>query len=200
MGSQFISCKNMYCFDIKNNEEIRSQFCTCHGSCAVMACANLCPDLTIIFKIFWGIFTRFELWTYKCFGKWFWALLFRRRRFMDFHPTGTYKFLHPTNEKTNGVYYASWYQGWTGSWDVYFVPALFAVEVMQDNLYQPQHKFLGWFNSLAPGRYGYKSKCLIFKENKSFIAWVFHVQLLQGEWVGPHWSWRQQAIISTNTP
>ena len=34
---------------------IRSQFCTCHDSWAVMACAKLEPDLIIIFHLRWAV-------------------------------------------------------------------------------------------------------------------------------------------------
>ena len=36
--------KKSYCPYLKNNDPIRSQFCTCHDSWAVVTCANLWPD------------------------------------------------------------------------------------------------------------------------------------------------------------
>ena len=45
------SCSNRYCFYSKNNDQIRSQFCTCYDSLAVMTCAKLWPDWMIRIKI-----------------------------------------------------------------------------------------------------------------------------------------------------
>ena len=45
------SFKNICCSDMKNNNLIRSQFCTCHDSWAVMVCAKLWPDWIIEIKI-----------------------------------------------------------------------------------------------------------------------------------------------------
>ena len=62
---------NSYCSYFKNNDQIRWQFCTCHGSSAVLKCSNLWPDdksrIIIRTKI---IFTRFQLWAHKPFVKW----------------------------------------------------------------------------------------------------------------------------------
>ena len=47
---------------LKNNDPIRSQFCTCHDSWAVMACAKLWPDCVIKIRITsHQIFTIFQL-------------------------------------------------------------------------------------------------------------------------------------------
>ena len=48
------------------NDLIRSQFCTCHDSLAVMTCANLWPDsiITIIIITKWSL-SRFQLRTNK---------------------------------------------------------------------------------------------------------------------------------------
>ena len=40
-----------FCTHSYSNNSIRSQFCTCHDSWAVVACANLCHDLIIIFHV-----------------------------------------------------------------------------------------------------------------------------------------------------
>ena len=48
------------------DNSIRFQFCTCHDSSAVMACAKLWPDLIIKFhKRARQIFTRYGLWAHK---------------------------------------------------------------------------------------------------------------------------------------
>ena len=52
----------------KNNNQIMSQFCTCHDSSAVMTCANLWHDLIIRIKIKAKIFfARYELWAHLLF-------------------------------------------------------------------------------------------------------------------------------------
>ena len=58
-------------YSVKNSVQIRSQFCTCHDSWAVMACAKLWPDwiMKIKFKI-QNVFTRFHLWAHKAFMEW----------------------------------------------------------------------------------------------------------------------------------
>ena len=43
------SCKFACSSYVEYNDEIRSQFCTCHNSLAVVTCANLWPDFIIIF-------------------------------------------------------------------------------------------------------------------------------------------------------
>ena len=54
-----------------SDDQIRSQFCTCHDSSAVMACAKLWPDWDIIFhKTVTCIIKRFGLWAHKSFVKW----------------------------------------------------------------------------------------------------------------------------------
>ena len=48
----------------KNHDKIWSQFCTCHDSWAVMACAKLWPDCIIRIKITTKVFySRFQLRT-----------------------------------------------------------------------------------------------------------------------------------------
>ena len=72
MSSQPKSCENTSCSYFDSNDLIRSQFCTCHDSSAVMTYAKLWPDLIHIFHIreIW-IFTRFGPWAHKLFAKWF---------------------------------------------------------------------------------------------------------------------------------
>ena len=55
-----------------NNDHIESQFCSCHGSWAVVACANLWPDWSIRINIGakW-VFTRFQSLAHRLFVKWF---------------------------------------------------------------------------------------------------------------------------------
>ena len=59
------------CSKFDSNHPIRSQFCTCHDSFAVMACAKLWTDWMIIFH---GraryIFTKFQLWAHLAFVTW----------------------------------------------------------------------------------------------------------------------------------
>ena len=50
---------------------IRSQFCTCHDSWAVMTCAKLLPELIIIFHIrATNIFNKFVIWAPKPCVRW----------------------------------------------------------------------------------------------------------------------------------
>ena len=55
----------------KNNDPIKSQFCTCHDSQDVMTCAKLWLDWMMIIKMkaIW-FFTRFQLWAHKPFVQW----------------------------------------------------------------------------------------------------------------------------------
>ena len=65
-----ISQKYLWPFHGTNNGSIKSQFCTCHDSSAVMACANLWLDRAIKIKIIRKrIFARFQLWAYKPIAK-----------------------------------------------------------------------------------------------------------------------------------
>ena len=51
---------------ITNNDQIRSQFCTCHDSSAVVACAKMRPDWMITIEMRWyRIFTRFQWGAHK---------------------------------------------------------------------------------------------------------------------------------------
>ena len=64
-------CRNTSCCHMKYNDQIVSQVYTCHGSWAVMTCANLWPDWMIRTKmrakrIIW----RFHSWARKAFLKW----------------------------------------------------------------------------------------------------------------------------------
>ena len=53
---------------MKINGEIKSQFCTCHDSTAVLACAQLWPDLTIIYYVrVTRNLARFELSAHNIF-------------------------------------------------------------------------------------------------------------------------------------
>ena len=58
--------KKICCSDIKTNDPITTQFCTCHDSSAVMTCAKLWYDLVIIVKVrVKFIFTKFQMWVHK---------------------------------------------------------------------------------------------------------------------------------------
>ena len=70
MGSESKSCNNK-CFYVKNNVHIRSWFCTCHNSSAVVTCAKLWPDCIIRIKIRTKITCKsFQLWAHNLFVKW----------------------------------------------------------------------------------------------------------------------------------
>ena len=58
--TQFTNGLYAYSLNLYSNDSVRSQFCTCHDSSAVMTCAKLGPDQIMIFqvKVTW-IFTRF---------------------------------------------------------------------------------------------------------------------------------------------
>ena len=61
-----ISEKFMLLFLEKKNDPIRSQFCTCHDSWAVMTCAKLWPDWITRIRISQRVTsTRFQLWAQK---------------------------------------------------------------------------------------------------------------------------------------
>ena len=63
--------KKLCCFYMENNGQIRPQFCTCHDSSAVMACAKLWSDWIIHIKCrAKRIFTRFQSWAHEEFVKW----------------------------------------------------------------------------------------------------------------------------------
>ena len=52
MSSKSKPCKkNMCCHHVNNNNPLRSQFCTCHDSSAVVACAKLWADWIMKIKI-----------------------------------------------------------------------------------------------------------------------------------------------------
>ena len=65
------SCKYICYSYMKSIDLIRSQFCTCHDSWAVMTCAKLWHDwiIRIELKSKW-IFKSFQLWAQKLFVKW----------------------------------------------------------------------------------------------------------------------------------
>ena len=66
MSSSPKSCKNTYWFYVNNNDHIRSQFCTCHDSWAVMPCAKVLPDCTIRNKLRAKLIaTSFQIWAHK---------------------------------------------------------------------------------------------------------------------------------------
>ena len=63
--------KNMFCSDMKNKDQIMLQFCTCHDSSAVMACAKSWHDCITIIKIRAKFFfARFQLWACILLVKW----------------------------------------------------------------------------------------------------------------------------------
>ena len=43
--------KILHCSNVLSNHSVRSQFCTCYDSWAVVACAKLLPDLIIIIHV-----------------------------------------------------------------------------------------------------------------------------------------------------
>ena len=71
MSWQSKSGKYPSCSFLKTFDLIRSQFCTCHDSLAVMACTNLWSDWMIkIIITTKNIYERFQLWAHKPFVKW----------------------------------------------------------------------------------------------------------------------------------
>ena len=67
MNAQLKSCEN-FPSNCYSNDPIRSQFCTCHDSLAVMTCAKLQPNWVIVFRLMAiFMFTSFELWAHKPF-------------------------------------------------------------------------------------------------------------------------------------
>ena len=73
MRSWSKSCTNIWCSYMKNNLQIKSQFCTCHDSTAVMTCAKLWHDGIIRIKIKGkGNGTWFQWWTNCEMGQWGW--------------------------------------------------------------------------------------------------------------------------------
>ena len=63
--------KMIFYSNFSNKDPIMSQFCTCHDSWAVMACAKLWHDLMIIFHVrATCIVKRFWLWVCKSFVWW----------------------------------------------------------------------------------------------------------------------------------
>ena len=63
--------KNICCSYMNNNEQIRSEICTCHDSWAVMTCAVFWPDWIIEVEMRAKlILTRYQLCTHKLFVKW----------------------------------------------------------------------------------------------------------------------------------
>ena len=70
-SSLFKSREYSFGYEFNSIDLIRSQFCTCHDSWAVVACAKLWTDLIIIFHVIViYIFTRLGLWAHKWFVKW----------------------------------------------------------------------------------------------------------------------------------
>ena len=76
MGSSSTSCKNNCHSYMKNNDPIKSQFCTCHDSWAVVTCANLWTDQINKIKIEanW-IARKLSCELMKLFMKWVWDAL-----------------------------------------------------------------------------------------------------------------------------
>ena len=63
MSSSVKYHENAFCSNSVSDELIRSKFCTCHDSQAVVTCAKFWPDLISTFHIITThIFARFRLW------------------------------------------------------------------------------------------------------------------------------------------
>ena len=70
MSTWLKSCENYFYSNPSSSDPIRSQFCTCHGTLAIGACAKLLPDQIDNFLVRGtSIFTRFRLWPHKLFVK-----------------------------------------------------------------------------------------------------------------------------------
>ena len=71
MSSYSNLTKNSCCSYLKNDDLIRTQFCTSNDSWAVVTCANLWPDWIIRIMITAKrMFTRFKWWSHKLNVKW----------------------------------------------------------------------------------------------------------------------------------
>ena len=81
-NSQLKSCDNFCCCNFYCNDPVRSHFCTCHDSWAVMTCAKLWPDQTTISHLrAHDIFISFGLWAHKPPVKWIlWHIRHQRPR------------------------------------------------------------------------------------------------------------------------
>ena len=72
---------------MNNNDQIRSQFCTCHDSWAVVSCAKLWPEWIIgILIIAKGIFARFHLSAHQVLVVWIPGILPWAAKFVAQHP------------------------------------------------------------------------------------------------------------------
>ena len=60
------SCAHSLCSNFHYNDPIRSQFCTCHDSYAVVTCTNSWHDLLYVRAT--CIFARFKLWAFCKMG------------------------------------------------------------------------------------------------------------------------------------
>ena len=94
---------------IKNKHHIRSQFCTCHDSSAVVTCANMRLDWSNRIEIgSWIIFTRFQLWAHQPFVKWV-------NRALYIHwPAGLV--CHPAAGAPTWPVISEWGQAYTDQW------------------------------------------------------------------------------------
>ena len=71
MRSSFKSRENSVSSYFDSNDPITSQFCTCHDSLAVMACAKMWHDcIIIIFLHKYYIYFNFLWWVHRPFVKW----------------------------------------------------------------------------------------------------------------------------------
>ena len=61
MNSWLKFCWNLFCSNFDFNYLNRSEFCTCHDSWAVMACAKFWPDWNIIFHVR-TIYISYKIW------------------------------------------------------------------------------------------------------------------------------------------
>ena len=76
MSSQFKSRKNSFGFYFEYKDLIRSHFCTCHDSSAVMTCAKLWPDcITVLHERTWFLLWDLVYELQKPLVRWFPGLL-----------------------------------------------------------------------------------------------------------------------------
>ena len=70
MSSWLKSWENSFCSSADFNDTIRSYFCTCHNSWAVVTCAKIWPDCIIFPVRAILMFIIFRLWAHILFVEW----------------------------------------------------------------------------------------------------------------------------------
>ena len=114
MSSLSKSRENESCSNLKDNDQIRSQFCTCHDSSAVVACAKLWYGLIIRNTIpTRRIFTRFQLWAHKMFVRWVPGVIIQQVE-------ASFRYHEVDNpwKSLSYFWFAAWRSCWHNGWSV----------------------------------------------------------------------------------